>query len=84
MNHIFFASILLLIIFFSIFYGNSNETFKSKKIKYTLPQGNSNNKQTQKLTKNLLKNGSQAKADAKYDSQVGSIDDLNAPSGTTT
>ena len=84
MKNLFFSLSLLIIIFIAIFHKNNYESFQSKKtVEYTLPHGQSNTKQTKKLTKNLLKGGSQANADAKYDSQVGPIDDINPPAGTT-
>ena len=83
---IFFVIITIIIIFLITFiFGTCNENFKSKKkkIEYNLPHGNSNTKQTNDLTKKLLVNGSQADADAKYDSDVGTINDINPPNIVT-
>lgn len=83
---IFFVLITIILLFLlSSIFGTCNETFKSKKkkIKYHLPHGNSNTKQTHDLTKKLLINGSQANADAKFDSDVGSINNINPPTIVT-
>ena len=83
---IFFVIIIMNLFLLTFIFGTFNENFKSKKkkkIEYNLPHGNSNTKQTNDLTKKLLVNGSQADADAKFDSDVGSINDINPPNIVT-
>ena len=91
-----YVIILILIILYGIFKSNiSKEKFdnnlytkesqndnKDKYNEFYVPEGNSNTPQTIDMTRKLMETLSQSHADSKYDHKVGSIDNVNPPTGT--
>ena len=73
--------ILFFIVFYAIFFGNklSFEKFDT----FNVPEGNSNTDQTIDMTRSLMISGSQSDADSEYDNQVGDVDDVSPPQGTS-
>ena len=77
--------ILCLILLYAILFGNtlSFEKFEEEGNTFEVPYGNSNTDQTVELTRSLMIIGSQSDADSEYDNDVGSIDRVTLPPGTS-